>query len=180
MCSDRKISRGRIKSSLLFESKDFVCSNLLCSNQKLFCVPVMTSRVFQSRHVLCSNQEMSCVPIKRFSRSKTTPFFQDSTRHFSPNFGDRTRILPLRNTRRKNPGTIAKIPPKVACDIFEFRCPKKNSENFFRIRIFFSKLFFEFFDLPLRRGCVAAAATAAPPRRGRGAAAPAGEIQQRR
>ena len=156
-------SCARIRKNLVFETEKFLCSNqriscvrikryravqsrrLLCSNQTISCVPIMTSLVFQSRHVLCSNQEMSCVPIKKFSRSKTTPFFQDSTRHFWPNFGERPRILPVRNPKQKNPGTIAKIRPKVACDIFEILV----SENFIRIffRIFFS-IFFQFFFAP--------------------------------
>ena len=142
----------------MFKSKHF-----MCSHHDIFCVPVKTCPVFQPRDVLCSNRDT-------LSRSKTTPFFQDSTRHFWPDFGERPGILPVRNPKRKNPGTIAKIPPKMACEIVgsDFRI---FFFDFF-FQIFFSNFFFEFL-LP-RRGCAAAAAAAAPPRRGAAAARPGG------
>ena len=40
--------------------------HLLCSNQKMFCVPIRRYLVFQSRDILCSNQNISCVQSRDF------------------------------------------------------------------------------------------------------------------
>ena len=119
-----------IKRYFAFESKD-----ALCSNRDISYVQTKTCLVFESRHVLCSNQEMSCVPIKTFPRSQkgqlTGPFFQNSKRHFWSNFGERPGILPFRNLIWMNPGTIAQIRPKVACDYFVILASEKNHPKMF-------------------------------------------------
>ena len=124
------------------------------------CAPTKRCPVFQSKHLLVPKQH-------HFSNIRMATFL--------PNLGDRPRILLFLNPKRKNPGTIAKIRPKVACDIFEILV----SEKIFRILFsnFLFKIFLELF-LICRHAAAASlllrAAAAAPPRRGHGAAAPAG------
>ena len=122
LCSTQKISCVRIRRFLVFESRDF-----LCSNQRIPCVPITTSLVFQSRHFLVPKHDNSSL--------------KKSTRHFWPNFGERPGIPSNHNLMRKNPGTIAKIRPKVACEFFDILTSEKNFRNFVFEFFLFSNFF---------------------------------------
>ena len=127
-CSNQKISCVRIRRFRVFESEDFVCSN-----QEISCARIRRSRVFQSRHLVCSNEDLSSVPRRTIPRSQTLRFLTPKQNHFSKihnatfNLGERPGILPNRNLTQKDPGTIVKIGPKVASQIFDVVTPRKKT-----------------------------------------------------
>ena len=117
-----------------------VAGHFFCSKQDIPCVGSKTFLVFEARHSVCSKQEIPCVRCRTFLVLRTKHLLcsnhEKCTCHFLVNSADRPRIWANLNQIRANPGTIGRIHPKMACEIFELQMAQK-SRGCLRFRRFF-------------------------------------------